>query len=141
MIQIQRSRQIAGVLQLHTIPELSLAFLRSNLASHFRSDDMVTLGRDRTEACRRRKYFLLDNIFLEVAKQLRSKSPHRCTLFFLSLSFLFLCVCACILCTDVTSRIQQCSVFVLLLSEFFLLLFFLYVDRTSSNRQHLEFNL
>lgn len=96
MIQIQRSRQIAGVLQLHTIPELSLAFLRSNLASHFRSDDMVTLGRDRTKACRRRKYFLLDNIFLEVAKQLRSKSPHRCTLFFLSLSFLFLCVHACI---------------------------------------------
>lgn len=96
MIQIQRSRQIAGVLQLHTIPELSLAFLRSNLASHFRSDDMVTLGRDRTKACRRRKYFLLDNIFLEVAKQLRSKSPHRCTLFFLSLSFLFLCVYACI---------------------------------------------
>lgn len=34
---------------------------------------MATLGRERIKACRRRKYFLLDGVFFEVAKQLWSK--------------------------------------------------------------------
>lgn len=112
VIQIQGSRKIAGVLQLHIIPEASSAFLRSNLASHFRSNGMVTLGRERTKAHRRRKYILLDNIFLEVTKQLWSKSSHLCILFFLSLSSPSVSMPAYIS-TDLTFRTQQCSVFLL----------------------------
>ena len=94
------------------------------------------------KACRRRKFCVLDQIFLEVAKQLWSKPSRCCILFFLSLFPLPLCIRLrmCAQSWDSTHSDAQCVLSCSLNADF-LLLASLQVVRASSSRQHLEFSL
>lgn len=100
------------------ILQLSQAFLGSNLAFHFRSDDMAALGRERIEAYRGRKYFLLDQkFFVSGEAALEQTIPSLASIPSLFLSSLSMYMTAYV-CTDLRPNVQLCSMCVLLLSEF-----------------------
>lgn len=76
---------------------------------------MAALGRERIEACRGRKYFLLDQkLFVSGKAALEQTIPSLASL---SLSSPSMYMTAYV-CTDLRPNVQLCSMCVLLLSEF-----------------------